>query len=357
MSSKITAFLAASAIVAGQPTIQGQQPTRLEHRIESVREVAIETEIRAAFDIGSGVTKLVVAEVNPKTKKISILFQKLKDVELRKDLAGNPDGCLSQSIQEVLIRAIQEMQEDVQKEISQRSIAWSAVGTAVFRNAKNSVEFLERVKADTGVAIRIIPQQKEGEIGFATAVAVSGEAAENILSWDSGSGSFQICSMLDDKLEMYGDNFGFIPCLQELFQNRKIPYKLDDSPNPVSAKEALEVIEIIRNKLPAITPWLAENGKRVISIGDNGSIFSISSRVLESTVLTKEALMEAIIRLAESTDDQLSIYGNPHDVMVSLIIAYAFMDHCKFEQVSRFESTGGCEGMLISPEFWLRVIQ
>lgn len=325
-----------------------------EQLIDIKKESLIEQVIvRGSLDVGSGETKMTVASVNTETNQIEkILYQKYLVVELRKDLGSSTDGCLSEKIEKKLINTIRAMQEDVKPFGPQE---WVGVGTSVFRTAKNSQEFLNRVEAATGISIRIIPQIEEGEIGFASAAGASREAPEEIVAWDSGSGSFQICSLINGKLEMYGDEFAFVPALEALFKNRNQPFSSDISPNPVSRTEALKLIETIRTKLPPLPSWIVENNKKVVSIGgEKICIFSIGTIATGQSTLTKEQVMQAILQHCDKNDDELSRFAHPKKVVVSLVLLYTVMDHCGFEKVLYFPTNGGCEGILITPRFWVK---
>lgn len=302
---------------------------------------------RASIDVGSGATKITVADVNPITNKIvKIWHQTATKVELSKDLANNADGCLSQKVEYQLIDALKAMQQEAGQFDPQEYVA---VGTSVFRTAQNSLKFLDNVEAATGIKIHVIPQIEEGKIGFATAVAVSNEDPENILSWDSGAGSFQISTLIQDEIEMYGAEFAFVPALMALFANRDQPFSLELSPNPVNQVEALELIETIRSKLPPLSDWIAENNKKIIAICPIAKKIEMISG---HATFTKEEVMKAIFELCGKNDEQLMQYLKSKHVVVELILLYAVMDHCGFEQVTYNDANGICEGLLVTPHFW-----
>jgi exopolyphosphatase / guanosine-5'-triphosphate,3'-diphosphate pyrophosphatase len=305
---------------------------------------------RAAIDVGSGDTKITVADVDLKNYQIINIWHKsVTAVELRKDLTTSIDGCLSKEIEQKLIRTIQAMQEEgMQFSPTQ----WTAVGTSVFRTANNGEEFLARVKAATGMDIRIVPQIEEGEVGFASAVAASREDQEGIIAWDSGSGSFQLTTLINGKLEMYGAEFGFVPALKALFDYRKQPFHIGLSPNPVSSKEAMELIDTICKKLPPVSSWMVNNNKKIISFGGITSIFSVGKIATGNSSFTREEVMAAILQFSGTKDEQLSQFRRPHETMIALILLYAVMKQCGIEKVAYFTANGNCEGLLISPRYW-----
>lgn len=303
---------------------------------------------RAAFDIGSAKTKLTVAAVDTETNQIVHTFcQIVKGVELHKDLAASHEGHLSQEIQTQLISAIQEMKEEAASFAPQQ---WFGVGTSVFRKAKNGQQVLDRIKSETGVTIRLISQAEEGEIGFLSGVAVSQSSPEQVTIWDSGSGSFQMCTLIDQQIQMYGAEFAFVPALTTLFTLRQQPYSQTLSPNPVCADDASRLSKAISAKLPTPSIWL--NQKPIIAIGGHTSLFSLVAIAIQRTTYTKEQVWDVISNLCGKTDEQLTIFPEPAKVVVALVLLYSVMHHCKVERLSYCPTNGGCEGVLITPRFW-----
>lgn len=307
--------------------------------------------IRASIDVGSGDTKVTVADVNHQVNKISkIWLQTVKTVELRKDLTvSKEEKCLSKKITLELIDAIKTIQE---KGAVFQPLEWTAVGTSVFRTAKNGKEVLESVKEATGISIRLIPQLDEAKIGFASAVAASGEDPENVIAWDSGSGSFQISTMVEGKLEMYGAEFAHVPTIELLFALRKQPFSRDVSLNPVSLEEALELIDTIKKtKLPEVPSWLVKQPKKVIGIGGY-SIFGAGNEATGKSTYTQHDILEAIKQNCGKSDSALSASPYANKLVVCLVLLYSVMSHCGFEQITYCETNGICEGLLITPEYW-----
>ena len=76
-------------------------------------------------------------------------------------------------------------------------VAIAAVATAVFRKAPNGAAYVERLRREAGVPVSRISQAQEAEIGFLTASSLTPITMpnEDVVSWDSGDGSFQICAM------------------------------------------------------------------------------------------------------------------------------------------------------------------
>lgn len=339
-------LLLASTLVTGQFELNAAQSnkTLAEQKVVMTR---------ASLDIGSGDTKITIAHVNPQINKITqVWHQTVKPVELRKDLASGQNGDLSPEIKKHLIQTLQTMQEEAARFCPMQ---WCAVATSVFRKAKNSSEFLQDVEKATKIKINIISQDEEAQIGFSTAVAVSGQAPENIIAWDSGSGSFQISTLNKDEqgemqVEMYGAEFAFVSSLEALWKIRGTSFK--NSPGPISMQEALELVKVIQSELPSAPSWMENHGKKIAAIGGNTSIFSIGKIATGKSSFTKEEIFTAILDLSGKEDGQLSQFPRPHEAVIGLILIYAIMDHCKFEQITHYVANGSCDGLLITPRFW-----
>lgn len=308
---------------------------------------------RAAIDVGSAETKLTVADVDTETNKIiKIYYQDYKAVELRKDLAMSQDGTLSKEIEMKLVRTLNEFKAAT---IGFAPEQWFGVGTSVFRNAKNGQKFLDSIKTETGITIYLAAQIEEGEIGFKSAVAASGLDVDQVIAWDSGSGSFQITTMNGEQLDMYGAEFAFVPSLEVLIKRiRGEALSLDQTVNPISNDEMQQLISIIQNeKLPSIPNWLANTSKTIVTFGGSTSIFSLGQIATGKEAYTREELLAAIQKYTGKEDDQLSIFPEPKKAIVALILLYATMDHCGINEMVYKRTNGGCEGLLIIPRYWL----
>ena len=62
-----------------------------------------------------------------------------------------------------------------------------AIATEVFCKARNGAAYLARVRKELALAVEVLSQQEEAEVGYATGVALSD--VEEVICWDSGGGS------------------------------------------------------------------------------------------------------------------------------------------------------------------------
>ena len=142
------------------------------------------TRRRAAFDIGSGATKLLVADVAGGLISARLLEENIP-IAYKTDAQHN-GGHLSNEIQEQGLALLGRLVEAAR---GLGAVEACAIATEVFRTAPNGDDFLERIRVKTGLEVRIIDQAAEAALGLATAEALG---AGGRPSWDSGGGSFQI---------------------------------------------------------------------------------------------------------------------------------------------------------------------
>lgn len=349
---KINQILAATTLWMGQLLCCCNGIGALEQRVEHVKEAVFQEMVtRAAFDIGSGEVKMIVCDVDPATNQVAkIWHSNAIVVELRKDQSSNPDGSLSSAVEQQLIAAIKTLQQQAVPFNPQK---FAAVGTSVFRTAKNGPEVLERVLTATGLEIQLIPQIEEGKLGFATAVATSHLPPEMIINWDIGAGSNQITAMVDGAFKMYGIEFSYVKIMQAIFEMRKQTFSPAISPNPVSRAEGFELMEYVRSHLPPKEAWMNDPNKKAISIDQ----LPVLVRMLGHNTFTKQEVLDLLETLYDKDCEQLNkMYPlkNSKNIVAFLTMIYVIMDHCGFDSLTDYgiKTAGNGLGLTITPSYW-----
>jgi len=64
-----------------------------------------------------------------------------------------------------------------------------AVGTMCLRTAKNSKEFLDRVKKELNLEIKVIPGKEEARLSYLAVLSTIGKTDRNVVVFDTGGGS------------------------------------------------------------------------------------------------------------------------------------------------------------------------
>ena len=121
-------------------------------------------------------------------------------MSFKADAQRSEDGALSEAILETGMAVLGRLMAIARK---YSCVASCGVATEVFRTAPNGAAFLRNVELELGLAVTVISQQAEAELGLATAEGYNGQHpdagvsatgdcsdADDVIAWDSGGGSF-----------------------------------------------------------------------------------------------------------------------------------------------------------------------
>ncbi len=135
----------------------------------------------ATIDIGSYSVRLSIGEI--KDNKLKIIYEKGVITGLGKGV--NSNGLLDKKAFEETIEVLKEYRNIIDEHGTDKIIA---VATEALRRAKNSKEFINRVKEATGIDVRIITPEEEGKLSY-KAVCFSLKLAGRTVVVDQGGGS------------------------------------------------------------------------------------------------------------------------------------------------------------------------
>lgn len=155
-------------------------------------------ECRAAFDIGSGSTKLQVCEClltqggtgrGVSCLIVNELFEVEIPVQFGADLMKSETGMLSDDIQARGLQVFLELKAEAER---CGATQLAVVATEVFRRAVNGNDYLNKLRA-MGIKVELIPQSVEAELGYLSIDAITqmmsakdGVARSVDCVWDSG---------------------------------------------------------------------------------------------------------------------------------------------------------------------------
>jgi len=187
------------------------------------------------IDVGSYSCRLSVAKVE---EEIEYLYQEGNITALGKGVSSL--GLIDQERMEETIRVIQNYVKKA-KELGVDKIV--AVGTEALRKAKNSQEFIKRVKERTGIEVRIISPEEEGRYSF-LAVAYSLKPQGRFCIIDQGGGSTEYVfgkGLEPDKIVSLP--FGIVNLTEEFLHNDPpLNYELESLKNFLD-EEISKVVE------------------------------------------------------------------------------------------------------------------
>ena len=240
-------------------TSLASQPTAAQHS---------NLERRAAIDMGSGSIKLQIADIDTAKNHLhQSLFSKIWIVPFSDDLARSSDNTLSAEVQEKALQALAEM-KSIAIQYGIQNLP--GVATAVFRQAANAPQIVQRIRNELAIDMRIIDQDEEGALGYFTAKALSDIQTDNIVVWDFGAASFQLTTLSGGHINVLQGDAGRVTLKTQMIRDIQHRDLLTaDNPHPVSRDEVLQAIDLMSDKFGVIPDEISERlaDPNVIVIG------------------------------------------------------------------------------------------
>jgi exopolyphosphatase/pppGpp-phosphohydrolase len=287
------------------------------------------THVRAALDIGSGATKMTLARVSADGGATTILHSSQVELLLRHDLqtvrAATGEARLSDAAIAELTATLCEYAK-IAREAARAAdlpLRMRGVATAVFRSATNGEAALDAAASTATIECRIIDQTMEGRLGYATAVAVAPTWLCDIISWDSGGGSFQISDAIGHVWEGPLGSSSMLQLMAERAQGREIAGG-DLTSNPATLVECETCARFAREAIGAPPDWLRGVARReqpLVAIGGATCAFRMAQLACAGVEAGVEALgsaevWRAIARLTGQSDHALAGAGFPQAFML-----------------------------------------
>lgn len=316
--------------------------------------VTQEKVIRAAIDIGSGATKLRVAEVNLKTHKIEkILVNESFTVQYQEQLAKSTNNSFNEEVMKTGIEAIKKSAEIAAKYNAQKVIA---VATASFRKAANSQEFIDQIYKATGVRVYVIDQELEGKLAFNAVLSQGDYNPKNLVVWDIGGGSLQLTT-LDEKGEynIYRGDIASIHFKNMMIQEIQKKNILEvTTPNPIAAldihKGVLKSSEIAENVDSTFKHRLSQPNVQVVGVG-NIFAYGVYPAVGKKSPFKQQELVQALFGMANKPDHEVG-GGDYANVQVSnTILVLGYMCALNLHEMDVLD-VNNADGAMLYAEFW-----
>lgn len=339
-------------------------------------------EIRAALDIGSGATKLKVAQVDLKTNKISkVLFEKVLPIPFEESLEESKDTTFSAEIMNQGIAGLLELKNDAKEQGAKKVVA---LATAAFRKAKNAPQYIQEIKEKTGITVIVFSQTQEGKIAFRGAIAECDVACFNTaVVWDIGGGSFQLTTENEkDEVVMSKGTFASVAFQNYIItkiQGKQLSKKTS-TPNPITREEANKAIAYAKEFSQQIDPYIRQKVKNkdtlLIGVGGvfvNGIRPLIGRKWLKPSklVLTQQKLDELIAQFLNLNDEEVAkevlalkkshsgkkggLKPPPKSIIEgtvsNLLYVKGFMEGLGVDQLSIYQ-VNNANGLLATPEYW-----
>jgi len=318
-----------------------------------LHQVKTNTVIRAAIDIGSGATKLRVAEVDLKNKKVvKVLVDEQRAVSYQQMLSQSGEMSFDEDLMKQGIEAIDELKKIALEHQAKKVIG---IATAAFRKAQNGDEFVKRIKEETDVTVFIVDQETEGELGFLAVEATIPVNENTMVVWDIGGGSLQLTMMAtDQQMQIYRGHEASIPFRNYVIQNiQGRDVKEITSPNPMTLEDMDDAEKHARMLARSIDQVfkdrLVNPESKVYGIG------SIFSRGIEPLVVknpfTAEQLHDAVVPLAGKTDEELGGGDFVNVLTTNSLLVLGFMQELKIPEV-KVVDVNIADGGFFLERFW-----
>lgn len=285
-------------------------------------------EARAAFDVGSGSTKMKVVEFNTCTQEVTkaLLEDQIK-VDYRDALEKNPSGEFPALIQTQGLAALEKLKGEAQ---AQGAKKFTGIATAAFRQANNADVLVNLIREKLGIPVRIISQSEEALLGFQAARAKAKAASQDLVVWDIGGGSQQMVS-LDDTLKptVYYGNLASVSFKNQVIAKvqKKDPTKVE-SPNPLKKNQVKTAVTLAEAEAKTTVPEKIQKkftAAETVVIGIGGVLAkSLPRQMSANESITQENVKVVLDRRTNMTDSQIS---DPYAAteVTNLALVYGFM--------------------------------
>lgn len=305
--------------------------------------------MRAAIDVGSGNTKMKVAQVDQCEQKIIKIVGEIgQKVDFKEDLMRSPDGNLSDELKQKAMSVFLTFKKlAINLDVKETNIA--GVATAALRDAKNGKEFLTEVEQKLGIRIKVISQKDEGIIGYYA--AQSEIHLKDAVIWDIGGGSSQITFRTDDSFHVYEGDLASVN-----FKNRvvkEIQKRESETPNPLSGIDATEGVKLAQKHLQLKTDVKTSNKiseKDGIVFGIGGVHGESIRRQTNKHIYNFDDLDKAIESGVGKSDADIGGKYASTDV-TNLLLVKAYMISFGIKKVVIVQ-VNNSNGILLMPEFW-----
>jgi exopolyphosphatase/guanosine-5'-triphosphate,3'-diphosphate pyrophosphatase len=139
----------------------------------------------AALDLGTNNCRLLIAAPRDHGFRVVDAFSRI--VRLGEGITRN--GRLGEA---AMARAIEALRICSQKLADRNVVRTRLIATEACRAAANGVEFIERARAETGLALEIVSRETEARLAVAGCASLIDPAASGVILFDIGGGSSEL---------------------------------------------------------------------------------------------------------------------------------------------------------------------
>ena len=175
--------------------------------------------ITAVIDIGSNSARMIVCKKSSRYA-FSIIYEAKSRVRISENSYEN-GGCLQEIAIQRAFKALYDFKQ-IANSLKCRKIL--CVATSAVRDAPNKDQFLQKVKKEIGINIKVIDGREEAYLGGMAALNLLPSKKETV-TIDIGGGSTELALIKDGRIiDVISLDIGTIR-LKELFYDKKVEYK------------------------------------------------------------------------------------------------------------------------------------
>ena len=167
-----------------------------------------------AIDCGSNSTRLLISTVE--NGNLENLHKEHQVTRLSDNI--DKTGAISDDSKKRFFKVLRKYMRKIEEYKVQEVFC---IGTAVFRNSKNSYEIIDEVKKRFNLEIKMISGEEEGLL-TSLGVQSSFENLENYLIVDIGGQSTELITDIDHKLDIQSEDIGVVSMSENYFNENPI---------------------------------------------------------------------------------------------------------------------------------------
>lgn len=304
--------------------------------------------MKAAIDIGTNTVLLLIGEV--KDNRLRAIHEEQRMPRLGKDV--DADSAINEASRDRVINVLKEYIQIIESEFSgTKEVIVTA--TSAVRDASNREEFLDYVKKETGLEVRLLSGKEEADSTFTGAVSVFGDSfSSDVFVLDIGGGSTELA--LGRKEELVASGSFDMGCVR--FTERYLKH------NPPFAEEIKQCREQVKAMFSS-SKFKPE--KNVRAIGVAGTMTTLAAIDLQfggydpqkfnGHIIKREKLSKSIELFNLYTHKQLLelnpvvMKGREDIFLAGLLILEEFLNFYRIDEI--VVSTGGIRhGTLLNQE-------
>ena len=305
---------------------------------------------RAAFDIGSGTTKMKVYRFNTCLRTMQAITDKKCEgdipVAYKEDLKA--DNTIKTATLNAGVQAIINLKKLAK---SCGATQFAAVATSAFRQAKNGSKIANELSEQTQVPVKVISQKEEAMLGYFGAISkLDPIERKNLCIWDIGGSSMQItCS---DNLKPYMGKVASVSFKNMLVANKPTPRQRQlTSPNPITLEDYQHGLKVTSQLALEIEKVLGKNLQSLKVYGIGGVHYHSIYKTVGEIAFRSSTLKGHIFKSLGKTDEELG--GGPYVTtsLSNIILVQTLMESLEIPDVTAIQ-VNLTEGLIASPNYW-----